>query len=124
MRIKLSDWHYSNPLDCNLYYHTGPFKEGSMATTIPEVADALSTVLGATADEAGHDTRFVKRRSKLTGSIFVQTLTLGWLANPQAALEELCLTAATLGVRITPQGLDQRFTAEAADCLREVLAAA
>ena len=95
-----------------------------MATTIPEIAEALSTVLTTTADEAAHDTKFVKRRSKLTGSIFVQTLTLGWLANPRAALEELSQTAATLGVQITPQGLDQRFTPEAADCLREVLQAA
>jgi len=57
-----------------------------MATTIPEIAEALSTVLTTTADEAAHDTKFVRRRSKLTGSIFVQTLTLGWLGNPRAAL--------------------------------------
>jgi hypothetical protein len=95
-----------------------------MAASIPEVAVALSTVLTTTADEAARDSRFVKRQSKLTGSVFVQTLTLGWLADPQATLEQLSQTAATLGIRVTPQGLDQRFTPEAADCLREVLAAA
>jgi len=95
-----------------------------MATTIPEVAEALSTVLTATADEAAYDTKFVQRRSKLTGSIFVQTLTFGWLAKPHATLEELSQTAATLGVRVTPQGLDQRFTPRAAACLQKVLEAA
>src|ERR1700676_1248107 len=94
-----------------------------MVTTIPEVAEALNAVFTATADEAAHDTKFVKRRSKITGSLFVQTLTLGWLANPQATLEELTQTAETLGSRVSPQGLDQRFTPEAAECLRGVLEA-
>ncbi len=47
-----------------------------------------------------------------------------YLANPQATLEELSQTAAALGVEITPEGLTQRFTAEAATFLQEVLAAA
>jgi Transposase DDE domain len=92
-----------------------------MASTIPEVAQALRSVLSTWADEAARDTRFVQRRSKLTGAAFVQTLTFGWLANPEASLEELTQTAATVGVTITPQGLDQRFTPQAADCLRAVV---
>ena len=92
-----------------------------MATTIAEVAQALRSVLSTWADEAARDTRFVQRRSKLTGAAFVQTLTFGWLANPEASLEELTQTAATIGVPITPHGLDQRFTPQAAACLRAVL---
>jgi hypothetical protein len=95
-----------------------------MGTTIPEVAQALRTVLTTRADEAARETRFVQRQSKLTGAAFVQTLTFGWLANPHASLEELTQTAATLGIRISPQGLDQRFTPRAAACLQEVLEAA
>lgn len=95
-----------------------------MAVTIPDVAQALHGVLTDTADRAARDTQFVRRRSKLTGAAFVQTLTFGWLANPQATLEELCQTAATLGVDISPQGLDQRFTPQAAACLQTVLEAA
>jgi hypothetical protein len=95
-----------------------------MATTIPEVAQALRTILTTRADEAARETRFVQRQSKLTGAGFVQTLTFGWLANPHASLEELTQTAATLGIRISPQGLDQRFTPQAAACLQEVLEAA
>ena len=95
-----------------------------MAATIPEVALALRSVLSSTAEAAARDSGFVRRQSKLTGPAFVQTLTFGWLANPQATLEELTQTAATLGVRITPQGLDQRFTPEAADFLLQVLQAA
>lgn len=43
------------------------------------------------------------------------------LNNPQATLAELAQTAAGLGVNISPQGLDQRFTPQAAECLQQVL---
>jgi len=95
-----------------------------MAVTVPTVAEALSNVFTDIADTAAHQTGFVQRRSKLSGATFVQTVTLGWLANPRATLEELTQTAASLEVHITPQALDQRFTPRAADCLRQVLEAA
>lgn len=95
-----------------------------MAATVDDVALALRSVLTTTAEAAAHDSGFVRRRSKLTGAAFVQTLTFGWLDNPEATLEELAQAAATVGVRISPQGLDQRFTQRAADCLLRVLQAA
>jgi hypothetical protein len=85
--------------------------------SIPQVADAVRTVLTTDADRIAHESGFVQRDSKLGGAEFAQTLVFGWLANPDATLEELAQTAATLGVAITPQGLDQRFTPEAARCL-------
>ena len=51
----------------------------------------------------------------------MQTLVFGWLGNPDATLEELSQTAANLGVSISAQGLDARFTCEAAQLLRRVL---
>jgi hypothetical protein len=95
-----------------------------MSTTIPQVAQAMQTVLTIQAGAAAKETKFVQRESKMTGAKFVQTLTFGWLANPQASLEELTQTAATLEVEISPQGLDYRFTKEAAHCLQQVLSAA
>ena len=92
--------------------------------TIPQVAEAMQTVLATTANQAAREIRFVQRESKMGGAEFVQTLTYGWLENSQATLEELCQTAAALGLTITPQGLDQRFSAFAAECLRKVLEAA
>lgn len=92
--------------------------------TIPQVAEAMQTVLTTTADEVARETEFVQRKSKMGGAAFAQTLTFGWLENPQATLEELCQTAAALDVTITPQGLDQRFSASAAQCLQKVLEAA
>jgi hypothetical protein len=93
-------------------------------TTIPQVARAMREILTTTAEEAGRTTRFVQRMSPLGGATFSQTLAFGFLANPQASLEELTQTAAALGLSITPQALDQRFTAAAAACLEQVLSAA
>jgi hypothetical protein len=92
--------------------------------SIGEVAQRLETLLEPVAARLAQETGWVRRRSKLTGPRFVQTLVLGWLRAPQASLEALCQTAASLGVAISPQGLDQRFTPAAADCLKAVLDAA
>jgi hypothetical protein len=60
----------------------------------------------------------------LDGPHFVQTLVFGWLANPQATLEELAQMAARRGVRISAQGLAQRFSLAAATFVQQVLEAA
>ena len=91
---------------------------------IEQVADALQDVFGDVAQRLARNTRFVQRESKLGGAHFVQTLVFTYLANPNATLAELSQTAAALGVAITPEGLTQRLTAEAATFLQEVLAAA
>jgi hypothetical protein len=93
-------------------------------TAIPQVAHAMRTVLTRVANRAGRATQFVQRRSKLSGAKFVQTLVFGWLANPDATYEELAQTAATLGVPSSAQGLEQRFTERAAQCVQRVLHAA
>src|SRR5262245_5524137 len=93
-------------------------------TNIPQLAQSMQTVLTTVADRAGRDTDFILREAKLRGSTFTQTLVFGWLADADATLEALAQTAVALGVPITAQGLDQRFTEEAAACLEQVLAAA
>jgi hypothetical protein len=90
-------------------------------TTVTELHETVQRVLIRAAEAVAHTTRFTKRRSKLTGPAFVQTLVFGWLSQPHATLEELAQTATALGVPITPQGLDGRFTREASDFLLSVL---
>lgn len=92
--------------------------------TIPQVATALQRVLGPVADEAARRSGSLRRRRKLTGATFVQALVFARLANPEATAEERAQAAAGRGVEISAYGLDKRCTAPAADCLRQVLAAA
>jgi hypothetical protein len=88
---------------------------------IAQVSEALRNVLTEKADALGKSTGFIKRKVKVTGSWFAQTLVFGWLMNPVATLEELTQTGASLGVSISPQALDQRFTKEASELLYELV---
>ncbi len=91
---------------------------------LSKITDAMQVVLSETADNIARVTGFIKRLKKLSGSAFVQTLVFGWLDNPDSTIEELAQTAATLGVSITPQGLDKRFTPDAAKFLQGILESA
>ncbi len=88
------------------------------------LAQTLQTLLTTTADHIAAHTGCIQRRRKLTGASLVQTLVLGWLHQPGATLHNLAQMAATLGVEISPQGLDRRFTEQTASCLKQVLEAA
>jgi Transposase DDE domain len=89
--------------------------------TISQIEGALKQVFTKCAQKAGRKSGFVQRRSKLSASKWVQTLTFGYLSNPQSTLCELSQTAAACGCQITAQGIDERFSLRAAECLREVL---
>jgi hypothetical protein len=91
---------------------------------ITQIARAMQWVLTIKAKDAGCDSGFVQRKAKLDGASFTQALVFSWMANPEASLEEMAQTASVLGVEISPQGLDQRFTPEAAECAKQVLEAA
>ena len=91
---------------------------------VTQVAKSMQKVLKEEAIQAGWVSGLVERKSKLSADKFVQTLVFGWLANKEASLSELTQMASALGVKISAQGLDKRFSQEAADCLRLVLAKA
>jgi hypothetical protein len=91
--------------------------------TVPHVAQEVRHLLTTSATQAGIESGFVKRESKLNGATFVETLVLGWMAQPEARLEELAQMAANVGVVISAQALDQRFGPAGAECLRQVLSA-
>jgi len=93
-------------------------------TSIACLSQTLLRVLTTTADTAAQETGFIRRQRRLTGSGFVLTLVLAWLSNPETTVKQLAQRAAALGMRLSPQALDGRFTRAAAACLRQVLEAA
>jgi len=86
-------------------------------STILHLAETLCLLFNQAAKQAGS----IKRRRKLSGSSFVSPLVFGWLANPNATLRQLCQTPAIYEVDSSPQALDERFTEQAAACLKLVL---
>jgi hypothetical protein len=73
-----------------------------VATTISQVARAMREILTTTANAAAKATQCVQRTSPPGGATFSQTFVFAFLGHPQASLEELTQTAATLGVPSTP----------------------
>ncbi len=92
--------------------------------SVPRVAAALQHVLATIPTEQAVASGYRQRQSKLTAAAFVQTTVLGWLAHPAGSLSDLTTIAADGGITISPQGLDQRFTAASAAVLDAVLSAA
>lgn len=76
----------------------------------------LQAIFGQIADEAARATGFIQRERGFSGSDFVRALVFGWLACPQASIENL---ADELG--ITGPGLQQRLTEPASEFLWSVL---
>ena len=93
-------------------------------TSITQVSLALQTVLTTVANSAARTSGFIQRQRVLTGASWVQALVFGFLATPSASVEQLAHSAANAGTPISTQGLDQRWSAQAASCLKTVLEAA
>jgi len=82
----------------------------------------MQKVLTTEADRLGRESGFVQRVRKLDGSHFIQALVFGFQAKPDAGYEQLSQMAAIVGTPLSPQGLEQRFTPEAAKFVQKVLA--
>jgi hypothetical protein len=90
--------------------------------TITQVATAMREILTTTANALARSTGFVQRTSKLTGAGFVQAWVFACMASPMPTWEDVSQSAATVGVAITAQGLEDRCREAAATLLEQVLA--
>lgn len=91
-------------------------------TIIPEVGQKMRAMLNKVAQKCAQETKLVQRQGgKVNGTNLSQTLVFGWWQNPDATLEQLCQTGMSVGLSITPQGLDQRFNRQASELLKRVL---
>lgn len=65
-----------------------------------------------TVNEVDKAVKFVKRQSKLTAQLFSETLIAGCLSDDKISLERMCEMLKERNVKITKQGLHQRFNDE------------
>jgi hypothetical protein len=93
--------------------------------TIAQVSSAMQTVLTTLAETADAQLHYTRRPdiAKFSASTLLQTLVWGWLAHPDASLEQLAQSAARVGVSVSPQAIEQRFSFATASLLRTVLSA-
>lgn len=91
-------------------------------SSISQVAEAMKRVLTTRAKELERETGFVQRSSaQLDGPTFVQTTVFGWMDEPEASYSQLRHVAASLGVHVSNQALEQRFGPTSAALMQRVL---
>src|SRR5262249_24634897 len=95
--------------------------EEPLMLVLSDLAATLQDLLTTQARDAAQESGWVRRRRRFDGATLVQTLVLGWLHQPRAPLDALVEVAADLGVEVSPQALDQRFTPAASHCLARLL---
>lgn len=86
-----------------------------MSTSLAELGQILQELLINEAKRIGQESGFIQRQRKFTGASFAQALIFGWQANPKASLEDLCQSACHAGVKISPQGLQERLNSPQAN---------
>src|SRR5436305_13981585 len=96
-------------------------EEGDLMSTITRVAATLQRIIGEEVEQLAREVGFVKRKGVISGADFVHSLILGWLQEPEIALDGLTQVLERREVSISASGLSQRFTPEAATLLHRVL---
>ncbi|HZU00164.1 MAG TPA: IS4 family transposase [Ktedonobacteraceae bacterium] len=91
-------------------------------SSIPQVSQAMQTILSTRATALERSTGFVQRSSvQLDGAKFAQTCVLTWMQKPDARYSRLRHTAASLGVHVRNQALEQRFGPASSRLMRALL---
>lgn len=91
-------------------------------SSISQVAEAIQRVLTRRAQELERPSGFVQRSTvQVDGPTFAQTVVFSWMDDPEASYSQLRHTAATLGVQVSNQAVEQRFGEASAALLRGLL---
>jgi hypothetical protein len=90
-------------------------------TTLTELARTMQDLLTTKADELARRCGFVKRKRKITGANFAQTVVFTAMADSDAPKSRAQVIAAAVGLNASRQALDKRFDARGAEFLRELL---
>ncbi len=88
---------------------------------IRSAGHCLQTVLGSSLDQIGRQTGVIRRQRKFSGMTLLKTLVFTLLKSPCAALDKYVITAAKLGVIVTAEAIQKRFTPQLVIFLHEVL---
>jgi Transposase DDE domain len=88
---------------------------------IDKVAATLQSVLGTSRDVLGREMGIIKRLRKFSGASLFNTMVLTVWKSPAPNTLDFVVTAAQLGVVVTPEAIEKRFTDELIPFLREGL---
>jgi hypothetical protein len=98
-----------------------PGKRSFPLNIIHTLAVALQTALGSQLDTIARETGVIQRQRKFSGATLFQTIVLTFMKSRRAATNDFVATAAQVGVRVTPEAVEKRFTDKLIPFLREGL---
>src|SRR5258707_14191996 len=87
---------------------------------VSNICKTVISFFNTAAKNLGKAVKFVKRESKLTAKLFAECLIMASLSNPNTTLEDMRKLIKQRGVRITKQGLHQRFNPEATELMKNL----
>lgn len=87
---------------------------------LQDVAVAVQALLNDMAEEVAKESNVIKRQRKFTAATLAQTFVLGFLQNANASDEDLAQMAGILGVHVTAQAVEQRYSPELGDFLERL----
>lgn len=85
---------------------------------IDTVAPTLQSALGPSLDDLGRQTGAIRRQRKFSGASLLKTIVLTLMKRPNAESDDFAATAAQLGVPVTPEAVEKRFTERLVTFLR------
>jgi hypothetical protein len=88
---------------------------------ITQVAEAIEKILGKEVEEKARESKFIQRKVMVSGKGFVQSLVMAFGTNKAASYSEISACASSMGMPMTAQGMEQRFSAGSAQFLKSVL---
>lgn len=88
--------------------------------SVLKVMGCLQSLVGSWAEEADRVSGAVQRKRKFTVSTLAATFIFGFLRKPLATARDLAQMAAVVGVEVTEQGIERRYSPELARFLREI----
>ena len=90
-------------------------------TSIPRLSGILRTLFFGEANRLAEQAGVIQRHRVFSGASLLQLLVFGWLKHPQAGPSSLARFAGTLGLKLSKQAIEERFTRQTADWLLAVL---
>jgi hypothetical protein len=88
------------------------------------ISEKMVDFFSGTIEETARQTQFVRRASNITGINFLKAMVLGFLEKSDASLNGLAQSFLDMGVRVTPQGVDERINPFSVAFLRAVFSQA
>ncbi len=90
-------------------------------TSIPRLSGMLRKLFFSEASELARAHGVIQRTRVFTGASLLQLFVFGWLQDPQAGPSALARFAGGLGLKLSKQAIEERFTMQTAEWLEALL---